>query len=378
MNLAEHYNGQRVLVTGHTGFKGSWLTEWLLLLGARVTGYSLPPPTEPALFTQLGLRQRISHFEGDVRETDRLRRLMGKVSPDFVFHLAGQSLVRPSYKESKETYEVNVMGTVSVLESLRAATHPCAAIFVTSDKCYEPKGTLVRHREEDSLGGHDPYSASKAAAEIAIASYRRSFFSHPNSTVSIASARAGNVLGGGDWAPDRIVPDCIRALSARESIPVRNPTAVRPWQHVLDPLDGYLEVGAALAHRFKNGSKARDAADEGLASAFNFGPPAGSEHSVQELTEQALTHWPGRWHHQIDGAAPHESPHLGLCVEKAARLLGWSCEYDFPTTVKKTIQWYRESLTFASGDAAAFSRITQRQIEEYMARRAKSRPASPV
>ena len=239
------YAGKRVLVTGHTGFKGSWLCEWLLGLGAKVTGYSLSPPTQPALFEQLGLAGRLRHIIGDIRDLPGLSRALRKARPDFVFHLAAQPLVRDSYANPVETFAVNLMGTVHVLEALRSVRHPCAAVFITTDKCYENREWAYGYREDDPLGGSDPYSASKGAAELAISSYRRSFFgSHP---VRIASARAGNVIGGGDWAVDRIVPDCMRALEKGKPIPVRNPKATRPWQHVLEPLSGYLWLGACLA-----------------------------------------------------------------------------------------------------------------------------------
>jgi CDP-glucose 4,6-dehydratase len=238
------YRGKSVFVTGHTGFKGSWLTAWLLELGAHVHGFAQPPPTTPALFDQLGLAARIQHELGDVRHFMAVQRSIAKAQPDFVFHLAAQPLVRRSYEEPLETYATNVLGTAHVLEALRGLQKPCAAVFITTGKCYENREWVHGYREEDPLGGHDPYSSSKAAAEIAIASWRRAFFcDHP---VKIASARAGNAIGGGDWAADRIVPDCIRSLQAGQPIAVRNPKATRPWQHVLEPLSGYLWLAALL------------------------------------------------------------------------------------------------------------------------------------
>ena len=364
VNLEEHYRGRSVLITGHTGFKGSWLAEWLLLLGARVTGYSLPPPTEPALFTQLGLRDRVAHVEADIRQGDYLRRIMLETRPDFVFHLAAQSLVRPSYLQPKETYEVNVMGTINVLEALRACKHPCAAVFITTDKCYEQKEAMDSYREGDALGGSDPYSSSKAAAEIAIASYRRSFLSQEGSQAAVASARAGNVVGGGDWAVDRIVPDCIRSLRSGTSVSIRNRLATRPWQHVLEPLSGYLELGAALTEKER----------KDIASAFNFGPPPGAEYSVLELVEEVLRHWPGTWHDHPEQDAPHEAQHLRLATDKALRLLGWFAAYDFQQTVKKTVDWYRESSSFASQDVESFIRITRQQITDYQVARENLKP----
>jgi CDP-glucose 4,6-dehydratase len=364
VNLEEHYRGKSVLITGHTGFKGSWLAEWLLLLGARVTGYSLPPPTEPALFTQLGLRDRVAHVEADIRQGDYLRQIVLETRPDFVFHLAAQSLVRPSYLQPKETYEVNVMGTINVLEALRACKHPCAAVFITTDKCYEQKESTDSYREGDALGGSDPYSSSKAAAEIAITSYRRSFLSQEGSQAAVASARAGNVVGGGDWAADRIVPDCIRSLRSGTSISVRNRLATRPWQHVLEPLSGYLELGAALTEKER----------KDIASAFNFGPPPGAEYSVLELVGEVLRHWPGTWHDHLEQDAPPEAQHLRLATDKALRLLGWSAAYDFQETVEKTVDWYRESASFASQDVESFIRITRQQITDYQMARDNFKP----
>lgn len=379
MNLEESYSGRSVFVTGHTGFKGSWLTEWLLLLGARVTGYSLPPSTKPALFTQLGLRNRVTHFEADIRQGDYLRKVMLETRPEFVFHLAAQPLVRLSYAEPRETYDVNVMGTINVLEGLRALTRSCAAVFVTTDKCYAEAALPDGYREEDALGGNDPYSSSKAAAELAIAAYRCSFFSESQSKIAVASARAGNVLAGGDWAPDRIVPDSIRSLTRGESVAIRNPSATRPWQYGLDPLSGYLELGAALSNHLQarntaSASTAGSIPTEDLASAFNFGPDPGSERTVLELVEEILTHWPGAWHGKMEQAAPREAMHLRLATGKALRLLGWSPTYDFQKTVKSTVEWYRESASFALDDSARFLEITHRQINEYLACRANKMP----
>lgn len=301
-----------------------------------------------------------------------------EAKPEIVFHLAAQSLVRPSYAQPRETYDINVMGTVNVLESLRALPQLCAAVFVTTDKCYAEKSPPAPYYEDDSLGGHDPYSSSKAAAELAIATYRRSFFSRPESRVGAASARAGNVLGGGDWAADRIVPDCIRSLRKGESIAIRNRSATRPWQHVLEPLSGYLELGAALAEQLQvpatpEGTASRGATSAGLASAFNFGPSPGSPHSVLELVQEILKHWPGAWHDEVEDDAPHEALHLGLATGKASRLLGWSPAYDFEQTIKNTVEWYRESALFASEDSDRFVAITRRQIADYAAARANNR-----
>ena len=238
------FKGKRVWLSGHTGFKGAWLAEWLLALGAQVRGYALPPDQSQPLFGGLALGPRLESELADIRDVAAVRRSITDFQPDFVFHLAAQPLVRLSYEIPAETMATNVMGTVHVLEALRELRKPCAAVMVTSDKCYENREWVYGYREEDPMGGHDPYSASKGTAELAINSYRRSFFQeHPT---KIASARAGNVIGGGDWAVDRIVPDCMRALERNQVIGVRNPKATRPWQHVLEPLSGYLWLGACL------------------------------------------------------------------------------------------------------------------------------------
>lgn len=358
MDFLSAYREKRVFITGHTGFKGSWLSEWLLSLGARVTGYSLPPQTDPALFHQLGLAQRVEHIQADIRDAARLAAAIADVAPNYVFHLAAQPLVRLSYEQPRETYEVNVIGTLNVLEALRPLKHKCAAVMVTTDKCYENREWLYGYREEDPLGGYDPYSSSKAAAELVIASYRRSFFS--GSPVAIASARAGNVIGGGDWATDRIVPDCIRALSRGESIPIRNRHATRPWQHVLEPLSGYLSLGASLLDSVAKGSEVT-----ALASAFNFGPNLQSNRSVGELVAQVLAGWPGRAHDQSSTSAPHEAGRLNLATDKAFHLLGWSPVWGFAEAVEKTVDWYRETTQVVGSEPDVFKRLTQGQIREY-------------
>jgi CDP-glucose 4,6-dehydratase len=325
------FAGKKIFVTGHTGFKGSWLCEWLLQLGAEITGYSLPPETKPALFNQLGLKSRLNHIVGDIRDPAKLKRALQKAGPDFVFHLAAQPLVRESYAQPVETFETNLMGTVNLLEALRGLEKPCAAIFITTDKCYENREHHRGYREEDCLGGHDPYSASKATAEIAIASYRRSFFkNHP---VKIASVRAGNVIGGGDWATDRIVPDCIRALKKNLPVPVRNKIATRPWQHVLEPLGGYLWLGAKISKLKTNDGK--------FCSAFNFGPNREANRTVRELVEGILNHWPGRWADKSNPHAVHEAKLLHLETAKALRLLKWKPVWNFSETIKQTVVWYR-------------------------------------
>ncbi|HVZ63780.1 MAG TPA: CDP-glucose 4,6-dehydratase [Lacunisphaera sp.] len=358
------FRGKRVLVTGHTGFKGSWLCEWLLALGADVTGLALPPPTEPALFDQLGLPGRLHDRRGDIRDPATVRVAFAAAQPDFVFHLAAQPLVRLSYEQPVETYATNVMGTIHVLEALRELRRPCTAVLVTTDKCYENHERPHGYAEDDPLGGHDPYSSSKAACEIAIASWRRSFFArHP---VAIASARAGNVIGGGDWATDRIVPDCVRALVRGEPIAVRNPGATRPWQHVLEPLGGYLWLAACLA------DPRRAVRGEGLASAFNFGPGPDANQPVARLVDEVLKTWPGSWVDKSDPHAVHEATLLQLNIAKAAAHLGWTPIWSFAEAVHQTISWYRANGAGAKPDAV--HAFTRGQIASYC-RRAADRGA---
>jgi CDP-glucose 4,6-dehydratase len=353
--FAGAFRQKTVWLSGHTGFKGAWLAQWLLEMGARLHGFSLAPstPPEPTFFDQLGLAARMEHQIADVRDPAAVAKSIAAAQPDFVFHLAAQAILRASYELPLETYATNVMGTVHVLEALRGLKKPCTAVLVTTDKCYENREWVYGYREEDPLGGHDPYSSSKAAAEIAISAWRRSFFSaHP---VRIASARAGNVIGGGDWAKDRIVPDCIRQLQRNEPIPVRSPKATRPWQHVLEPLSGYLWLAARL-------SQTADARTE-LASAFNFGPGHDSNRSVEALVTEVLKHWPGHWKDRSDPNAVHEAKLLQLATDKASALLGWCPVWNFATTIEQTVKWYRESAKNPHTAPA----LTSRQIAEYHA-----------
>lgn len=352
MNLKNIYEGKRVLVTGHTGFKGSWLCEWLLLLGAKVYGYALEPPTKPSLFNQLKLADRIkSHTIGDVRDLLKLKAVIKKVKPDFVFHLAAQPLVRYSYDHPVETFETNVMGTVNILEACRFLVNKCSAVCITTDKCYENKETSRPYREEDPMGGYDPYSCSKGCDELLISSYRRSFFNSPKSHVWVASARAGNVIGGGDWAKDRIVPDCIRALKISKAIPVRNKVSTRPWQHVLEPLSGYLTLGGALDSRTRF---------EDYASGFNFGPNPKDNRTVKELVEEILKSCKGAWEDKSDPNAVHEAGLLNLDIRKARKILEWKSRWNFATTVRNTVEWYMRV-----GDGADPIATTQEQINDF-------------
>ena len=332
------WRGRRVLLTGHTGFKGSWLLLWLLELGAEVWGYALeaePAPNlfrllEPDLSARPGFRQRIA----DLADTAALADWVLEAQPQVVLHLAAQPLVRRSYEDPLGTWATNVMGSLQLLEALRPLRHPCAVVMVTTDKVYENREWLHGYRETDRLGGHDPYSASKAAAEIAVASWRDSFCgpaSHQTPHLAIATARAGNVIGGGDWAANRIVPDAIRALAAGQPIAVRNPGATRPWQHVLEPLGGYLRLAEALALDLHPPCEA-----------FNFGPSLESNRPVRELVKTILQQWPGTWDDQSDPAAPHEASLLHLQIDKAYHRLGWTPRWGYQDTITRTVGWYRE------------------------------------
>jgi CDP-glucose 4,6-dehydratase len=360
MAFGDIYRGKRVLVTGHTGFKGSWLGEWLLALGADVTGLALPPATTPALFDELGLSGRMQDRRGDIRDLATVRAAVDAARPDFVFHLAAQPLVRLSYAQPVDTYATNIMGTVHLLEAVRLAGIRCAVVVVTTDKCYENTERAHAYQEDEPMGGHDPYSSSKGATELVVSAYRRSYFSAADSPVKLASARAGNVIGGGDWALDRIVPDCIRSLQRGEVIPVRNRHATRPWQHVLEPLSGYLWLGAALAHPQVSGLRFQVS---DYASAFNFGPTPAATQPVATLVGEVLKHWPGRWEDRTDPKAVHEATLLSLAIDKAARVLGWKPVWDFPSTITHTVEWYRA----VSGDASVAAGLTRRQIATYEA-----------
>jgi len=329
----EFWAGKRVLLTGHTGFKGSWLALWLTELGAVVTGISLEPNTTPNLFSQLDLAQRLGqHHIADINNSQALNEIVYKCQPQVVFHLAAQPLVRHSYQDPLGTWATNVMGSLNLLEALKPLQHQCAVVMVTTDKVYENQEWDYGYRENDRLGGHDPYSASKAAAEIAIASWRSSFCghkSHQTPYLAIATARAGNVIGGGDWAKDRIMPDAMRGLAKNQPIIVRNPKATRPWQHVLEPLGGYLLLAEALTTKQINGG------------AFNFGPQQEANRSVQELIEESIKYWPGEWQVQTNSDAVHEAGRLHLQIDKAHQQLKWKSRWGFKTTIEQTVSWYQ-------------------------------------
>ena len=329
------YKNRKVLITGHTGFKGSWLSLWLTELGAKVIGYSLEPPTEPNLFEAINLKDKIVHIIGDVHDEKHLLTIFEEYQPEFAFHLAAQPLVRLSYKEPKLTYETNVMGTANVLEAVRKTNSVRVCVIITSDKCYENREWVYGYRETDPMGGYDPYSSSKGCAELVTAAYRRAFFNLEDygriHKVSLSSVRAGNVIGGGDWGEDRIIPDCIKALYQKKEIVVRNPLAMRPWQYVLEPLTGYLLLGALM---YGNGAR--------YSNAWNFGPNDESIITVEELVKLVIKHWGSGGTYTIDTSShPHEAGLLKLDASKARALLGWKPIYDIYEALEKTIDWYK-------------------------------------
>ena len=342
------WQNKNVLVTGHTGFKGSWLCEVLLSLDAKVSGLALPPETHPSLFDQLCLTSRMEHILCDIRVESLVRDVVKQTKPDIVFHLAAQPLVRRSYREPLDTWATNVMGTAHVLDALRAQEKACAIVVITTDKVYENREWEHLYRETDRLGGHDPYSASKAGTELVAESWKNAFFS--KSGIRVATARAGNVIGGGDWSEDRILPDMARAYGAGNALRVRNRHAIRPWQHVLDPLYGYL----LLAERLCGSDATR------FECAFNFGPEPKDQRSVGGLIEAARAHWPGQWFDETDPAAPHEASRLSLSIERARHLLGWQPRWTFEEAVAATIEWYRDV-----SDGADPAALTREQINDF-------------
>ena len=354
------WSGKTVLVTGHTGFKGGWLSLWLQKMGAKVVGYALPPATDPDLFDLAGVGAGMASAIGDVRDPEALAAVFAEHRPEIVFHLAAQPLVRYSYAQPVETFAVNVMGTVNLLEAARHAGSVRVCQIVTTDKCYENREWDYPYREVDRLGGYDPYSASKACAELAVASYARSFFPDAAKT-SVSTVRAGNVIGGGDWAAERLVPDCIRALGRGEPIVIRNPAAIRPWQHVLEPLSGYLW----LAER-----QWRQPAD--FAGAWNFGPEGGKGTPVGELAEKVVEVWgEGSWRLADNSVAqPHEAGLLKLDISKANVRLDWFPVYPVVRAVEETVAWYRRSVALA--DPGAVRALCFEQIDRYALAAAKA------
>lgn len=360
------WRDKRVFLTGHTGFKGSWISLWLQRLGADVTGYALAPPTSPSLFEAASVAAGMSSVTGNVCDLAHLRQAMADSRPEIVFHLAAQPLVRVSYEHPILTYQTNVMGTANLLESARTTESVRAVVVITTDKCYENRNWVWGYREIDRLGGHDPYSASKACAELVVSAYRDSFFGPGGSHVrplALASARAGNVIGGGDWARDRLIPDAIRSFAAGKSLKIRNPQATRPFQHVLEPLRGYLMLAQSL---YEKGSA--------FASAWNFGPNPGDSQPVRWVVERIVSAWhlPVTW--EIDGGEhPHEDALLQLDWSKAAQQLGWRPVLGLADALSMTIDWYRD---FLRGKNAREKCLEQ--IEAYCAKIDWEIPHPPV
>lgn len=348
------YKDKKVLVTGHTGFKGSWLTMWLLKMGAHVAGFSDCIPTEPSIFRETGIASKIDHHFGDVRDLSVVTKLIAEFQPDFLFHLAAQPIVSVSYSDPIDTIATNVMGTANVLEALRVINRECVAVMITSDKCYENVEWVWGYKETDHLGGRDIYSGSKGAAEVIIHAYYESFFKRSDCKVRIASGRAGNVIGGGDWAKDRIVVDCMRNWSEGRPVAIRSPSATRPWQHVLEPLSGYLTLGAALAQK------------ETLSGqSFNFGPRSEQNRTVLQLLGDLSAHWDfvsADAAYQVTDNIPfHEAGLLKLNCDKALFELRWEANLEYTDCVRMVSEWY---FKYYKEDADMFE-LTMQQIALY-------------
>ena len=348
------FNGKKVLITGHTGFKGSWLSAWLTYLGAKVIGLSDRVPTNPAHYNLL--KDNLdSDLRIDVNDSETIYSIINDIQPDFVFHLAAQPIVLESYSNPLQTFNTNVIGTGNVLDALRRSNHKCIAVMITSDKCYDNVEWTYGYRETDRLGGKDPYSGSKGAAELVIHSYVESYFKKSESNVHVGIGRAGNVIGGGDWAPHRIIPDCVQAWSKNEKPEIRSPFATRPWQHVLEPLSGYISLAIALSKNNKlNGE------------AFNFGPPAHQNHTVKELVDEIVTYWKGAgWLDKSkENSTPPEAGLLKLNCDKSLHLLGWQATLNFKETAKWTGEWYR---TFYENGPEVAYKQSLNQINDYLA-----------
>ncbi|GAB3012355.1 CDP-glucose 4,6-dehydratase [Niabella terrae] len=351
--LRSAFEGKKVFVTGHTGFKGAWFCMLLNALGARVKGYALEPAGQPALYDLLQPLDVSHSVIADIRDKKRLHYELERFAPDYIFHLAAQPLVRRSYEIPAETFEVNAIGTANLLEALRGLAGKCTTLIITTDKVYENIEQNIAYKETDRLGGYDPYSASKACTEIVVDAFRNSFFNtgtYAAHQKAVASVRAGNVIGGGDFSQDRILPDIVRALEQQEPIAVRNPDAVRPWQHVLEPLTGYLQLARNLSQ------------DLSLSGAYNFGPRPADHLPVRSLVDQAIQAWgSGSWTDVSDPAQPHEAGLLQLDIEKALTVLNWQPRLDAITAIQWTIDWYKAVAT----DTNAALAITQQQIAAY-------------
>ena len=353
-NLEKVFKGKRVLVTGHTGFKGSWLTLWLVRLGARVIGLSDDIPTTPSNFEVNNIAKIIEDNRVDIRNYDLVSNIVNSANPDFVFHLAAQSLVRESYDQPLKTFEINAMGTANILQALISVDKKVTVVMITSDKAYDNVEWVWGYKETDRLGGKDPYSASKGMAELVIKTYFESFIKNKTDNITLGIARAGNVIGGGDWAKDRIVPDCIRSWSINQSVKIRNPNSTRPWQHVFEPLSGYLSLAEKLTVDSKiNGE------------AYNFGPPANQNHTVDELIIEMNNYWHGiEWQYEIEkGEIFHEASLLKLNCDKALFDLNWVPTLNFEQTVKMTMEWYKE---FYENESSNMLQFSNEQIDSYM------------
>lgn len=351
---AEFWSGKRVLITGHTGFKGGWLSLWLQSMGAKVTGYSLPPPTQPSLFEIARVGEGMTSIIGDIRNPDQLQAVFCEHCPEIVFHMAAQPLVRYSYEEPVETYATNVMGTVHLLEAVRQTSGVRAVVNVTSDKCYENREWVWGYRENEPMGGYDPYSSSKGCAELVANAYRNSYFNpatYERHGVALASARAGNVIGGGDWALDRLIPDIMRAIQAGKPVKIRSPHATRPWQHALEPISGYLQLAQKL---FEEGTN--------YAEGWNFGPSDEDARSVQWIVEQLTRQWGEGAHWELDtNLQPHEAYYLKLDCSKAKSRLGWQPQWSLTKTLNAVVEWHRAYL-----DKADMQSMTLQQIKTFM------------
>jgi len=351
--VSAFWKGKKVFITGHTGFKGSWLCLWLHKLGAKVTGYALNPPTKPSLFELCNISELVNSVIGDIRKRDELTEAMLTASPEIVIHMAAQPLVRDSYKNPVETYEINVIGTVNLFETVRNCKTVKAVINVTTDKCYENKEWVWGYRENEPMGGYDPYSNSKACSELVTSAYRSSFFNpkdYSNHGVALASARAGNVIGGGDWAMDRLIPDCIRAILKGENIVIRNPNAIRPWQHVLEPLSGYLLLSQKL---YKEGTR--------FAEGWNFGPDDEDAKPVEWIIKRICDKWGNNASYKIDrGEHPHEAHYLKLDCSKAKSELDWYPRWNLERAIDSIIEW-----TMAYNEKESVRDVCLKQIEEY-------------
>lgn len=356
------WQGKKVLLTGHTGFKGSWMSLWLQRLGAEVTGYSLVPPTTPSLFETASVAAGMLSVNGDVSDLQHLKSVVIESEPEIVFHLAAQSLVRLSYEDPILTYQTNLMGTANLLEAVRSCGTVRAVVVITTDKCYENRNWCWGYREIDRLGGHDPYSNSKACAELVVSAYRDSFFAAHGQCVYLASARAGNVIGGGDWARDRLLPDTVRAFAEGKTLKIRNPQATRPWQHVLEPLRGYLMLAQSLYEK-----------GQSFAEAWNFGPKPSDAQPVRWIVDRIASTWgsPVSW--EVEGGDhPHEAQILQLDWSKAARQLGWRPVLNLAEALDLTIDWYRG---IARGDSARAQCLEQ--IASYCAKVDHELPEAP-